>query len=80
MRPSGTTAVASATISPAPPEANCARWAWCHSCATPSRALYMHIGETHRRLRNVVERMVNGEKRRLTVRRYRGSGGGGAAR
>jgi len=29
----------------------------------------MHIGDTQRRLRNVTDRMVDSEKRMLTVRR-----------
>ena len=53
MRPSGSTAVASAMTTPAPPDANCARCTWCQSFGTPSTAEYWHIGATHRRLRTV---------------------------
>ena len=41
------------------------RWVWCHSCGTPSTALYWHIGATHRRLRAVRPCTVRGLKRRL---------------
>ena len=61
MRPSGETAVASAITIPAPPFANWARCVWCHSCGTPSTALYWHIGATQRRLRAVSPRIVKGE-------------------
>ena len=65
MRPSGETAVASAITIPAPPDANCVRCVWCHSCGTPSTALYWHIGATHSRLRAVRPWTVRGLKRRL---------------
>ena len=57
---------------PAPPEANCARCVWCHSCGTPSTALYWHIGATQRRLRAVRPRSVRGENRMLIDRLQRG--------
>jgi hypothetical protein len=40
MRPSGVTAVASATRSPAPPTARLPRWTRCQSFGRPSVALY----------------------------------------
>lgn len=62
MRPSGTTAVASVSTSPAPPVAKPPRWTKCQSLAMPSVAEYWHIGATPMRLRSVSERSVNGEK------------------
>jgi len=53
MRPSATTAVASAMTTPAPPDANWARCTWCQSFGIPSVAEYWHIGATQRRLRTV---------------------------
>lgn len=66
MRPSGETAVASAMTRPAPPAANCARCTWCQSFGMPSSALYWHMGETQRRLRISIPRIVTGVKRVLT--------------
>ena len=76
MRPSGRTAVASAITMPAPPDANCARCVWCHSCGTPSTALYWHIGATHRRLRAVRPRIVRGREEGRSFGHSGGAGGG----
>src|SRR4051812_35263851 len=65
MRPSGVTAVASWTTSPAPPRARLPRWTRCQSDGWPSVEEYWHIGETQARLRNVVPRRVRGRKRWL---------------
>lgn len=59
MRPSGATAVASATISPAPPMAWDPRWIRCQSLMTPSSAEYWHIGDTAMRFLSVMDLSVN---------------------
>src|SRR5262249_44663156 len=50
MRPIRSTSVISATRRPAPELASIPRWVTCQSEATPSLALYWHIGETTIRL------------------------------
>ena len=60
IRPSGSTAVASVSTSPAPPRANEPRCTRCQSSGTPSTAEYWHIGATHTRLRTVRSRRVIG--------------------
>src|SRR5690606_13385764 len=67
IRPSGTTAVASAITSPAPPRANWPRWTRCQSLGTPLWAEYWHMGETHTRLGMRVSRSFSGSKRWLTL-------------
>ena len=61
IRPSGSTAVASVSTSPAPPRASDPRCTRCHWSGTPSRAEYWHIGETHTRLR------ISRSRRRIGV-------------
>src|SRR5262245_16560651 len=50
MRPRRSTSHISATTRPAPELASMPRCVWCQSDATPSLALYWHIGETAIRL------------------------------
>src|SRR3954451_15026350 len=67
IRPSGVTAVASVSTSPAPPRAKDPRWTRCQSFGRPSTEEYWHIGATNTRLRKVVPRRVRGSKSRLTL-------------
>ena len=67
MRPRGSTAVASAMTSPAPPAARAPRCTRCQSVGTPFSAEYWHIGETMIRLRNVTLRSVSGCKSAATA-------------
>ena len=64
IRPSGTTEVASAITSPAPPRARPPRWTRCHGVGTPSWSSteYWHIGETMIRLRRWVPRRSSGRE------------------
>ncbi len=67
MRPSGATAVASATTSPAPPTARLPRCTRCHSFGTPSTAEYWHIGDTKMRLGIVTPRSTSGANSSLRM-------------
>jgi len=62
MRPSGSTAEASVSTSPAPPWARPPRWTRCQSEGRPAVAEYWHMGETAMRLGKVVPRRVSGSK------------------
>src|ERR1700704_1290758 len=63
MRPSGSTAVASVSTSPAPPTARLPRCTKCQSFAYPSVLEYSHMGETKTRFANVRSRMEMGSNR-----------------
>ncbi len=65
--PLGSTAVASAIISPAPPTAREPRFTKCQSVATPSMELYWHIGETPIRLRRVMSLILYESNRCVIV-------------
>src|SRR5262245_48973168 len=65
MRPWRSTCVASMITSPAPELASMPRWLMCQGPATPSSALYWHIGETTRRLDSSTPASFNGENRAL---------------
>ena len=60
MRPRASTPVASTNTRPAPPRAKRPRCTRCQSWATPSTALYWHMGETAIRLRRVRPLNVRG--------------------
>src|SRR3954471_21680706 len=71
MRPTGSTAVCSTMISPAPDsdsEPKCCR---CQSFAAPFSALYWHIGDTAIRLARVMPPRLSGSNRDgiLSIRR-----------
>src|SRR3954447_12477875 len=70
MRPSGTTAEASTTTSPAPPWARLPRCTRCQSVAKPSSLEYWHIGLTPMRLRKVTPRRVIGSNRDVVMRAF----------
>ncbi len=65
IRPSGTTEVASAITSAAPPRARPPRWTRCQGVGTPlwSSTEYWHMGETMIRLRRWVPRRSSGANR-----------------
>ena len=69
MRPSGVTAVASATTIPKPPAARAPRCWKCQPWGTPSRASheYWHIGGRIRRLRTRTPLISNGSKIAVTA-------------
>src|SRR5215470_10754403 len=63
MRPCRSTSVISTTRRPAPELASMPRWVTCQSEATPSLALYWHIGETTMRFASSRSASLIGEKR-----------------
>src|SRR5215471_17259002 len=63
MRPCRSTWVASTITRPAPEFASMPRWARCQSLATPSSALYWHIGEMTTRLSSARSARRYGENR-----------------
>src|SRR5262249_13592520 len=65
MRPGRSTSVISATTKPAPELASMPRWVRCQSEATPSLALYWHMGDTTMRLASVRSASLIGEKSAL---------------
>src|SRR5580698_19051 len=66
MRPERSTWVDSTTSKPAPEFASIPRCVMCQSFATPSSALYWHIGETTMRLARLRSASRNGEKSALS--------------
>src|SRR5208282_730840 len=70
MRPWRSTCVASTTSSPAPEFASMPRWVMCQSSATPSLALYWHIGETTMRFARLRSASCKGENRALVMERH----------
>src|ERR1700687_4542836 len=62
IRPSGLTAEASTTTSPAPPTPRLPRGTRCQSFGIPSSLEYWHIGETKIRFRNLTLRRMSGLK------------------
>ncbi len=62
MRPLASTPVASTNTRAAPPMAKRPRCTRCQSLATPSMALYWHMGETTMRFLSVRPRTANGVK------------------
>src|SRR4051794_16627499 len=69
MRPWRSTSVISATTRPAPELASMPRWVRCQSEATPSLALYWHMGDTTMRLASVRSASLIGEKSALMLLR-----------
>src|SRR5882762_7577155 len=67
MRPWRSTSVISATTRPAPELASMPRWVRCQSEATPSLALYWHMGDTTMRLASVRSASRIGEKSALML-------------
>src|SRR5882757_5992107 len=67
MRPCRSTSVISATTRPAPELASMPRWVRCQSVATPSLALYWHMGDTTMRLASVRSASRIGEKSALML-------------
>src|SRR2546423_14363471 len=65
MRPCRSTSVISATTRPAPELASMPRWVRCQSEATPSLALYWHMGDTTMRLASARSASLIGEKSAL---------------
>src|SRR5215472_19203564 len=63
MRPGRSTCVASMMTSPAPEFASMPRCETCQSLATPSSALYWHMGETTMRLSSARSASRNGENK-----------------
>src|SRR5487761_66358 len=74
MRPRRSTWVASTTTSPAPELASMPRWVTCQSVATPSAALYWHIGATTMRLGSSRSARRMGENRALVMAAHVGLG------
>src|SRR5215468_2046832 len=70
MRPWRSTWVASTTSRPAPELANMPRWVRCQSLATPSLALYWHIGDTTMRFESVSSASLIGENSALGMGRH----------
>src|SRR5262245_3136688 len=82
MRPGRSTPVASTTSSAAPELASVPRWLRCQSDATPSSALYWHIGETTIRFASSRSASRIGENKALvmshaSILRGNGPSGGG---
>src|SRR5215468_9136903 len=67
MRPCRSTSVISATTRPAPELASMPRWVRCQSEATPSLALYWHMGDTTMRLASVRSASLIGENSALMI-------------
>src|SRR5947208_1788637 len=67
MRPCRSTSVISATTRPAPELASMPRCVRCQSEATPSLALYWHMGDTTMRLASVRSASLIGEKSALML-------------
>ncbi len=67
MRPSGLTAVASVSTSPAPPTARLPRCTRCQSLGRPSTLEYSHMGDTKMRFRNSTPRIVSGSNSGMEV-------------
>src|ERR1700683_2964879 len=67
MRPRRSTWVASITSIPAPEFASMPRWVRCQSVATPSAALYWHIGATTMRFGSSRSASRMGENRALVM-------------
>src|SRR5690349_14880590 len=67
MRPCRSTWVASTTSKPAPELASMPRCVRCQSLATPSLALYWHIGDTTMRFASVRSASLIGENRALGI-------------
>src|SRR5262249_26562671 len=67
MRPRRSMPVASTTTSAAPELASMPRWLMCQSDATPSSALYWHMGETTMRFASSRSASLMGENRALVM-------------
>src|SRR5262249_26510675 len=67
MRPRRSMPVASTTTSAAPELASIPRWLMCQSEATPSSALYWHMGETTTRFASSRSASLMGENRALVM-------------
>src|SRR5215469_17486363 len=69
MRPAASTSVISIIVNPAPDTAIVGTCAMCQSDATPSSALYWHIGETTMRFLSASVRNLSGENSLLAITR-----------